>query len=285
MNTFRELAMNLMEGTYDLHTHNHPSHFNRALDAFEVLREADKYGMAGIMLKSHYECTADAATLTNRYAGTKAKAYGSLVLNWPAGGLNPYAIESAIEMGIRYIWMPTLDAVNSMSFGRMPIEFFDRPGITVFDEQGKLLPVIYDIFEVLRKHDAYLATGHVAPEESIVLCRAGIESGVNMILTHPDWNRTVVPFDLQKEMAGVGVLVEKVWMNVSEGDISRKGMAESIKGLGAENVFMVTDRGQAGHELPPAAMLDFIEEMLRQGISAQDIKTMTIDNPHRIVEF
>ena len=47
------LALELMKGACDLHTHPQPSHFPRALDDFALVREADEYGMAGVMIKSH----------------------------------------------------------------------------------------------------------------------------------------------------------------------------------------------------------------------------------------
>ncbi|NME36849.1 DUF6282 family protein, partial [Fusobacterium sp. FSA-380-WT-3A] len=43
---FQEIAKELMKGAYDLHTHTEPSAFNRALDDFELILEAEKYGMA-----------------------------------------------------------------------------------------------------------------------------------------------------------------------------------------------------------------------------------------------
>ena len=284
MRDMREKALCLMQGAYDLHTHNAPSHFKRATDAFSVLREADKYGMSGVLLKSHYECSADVAYLTNVYAGTKAKAYGSLTLNWPVGGINPYAVEAAVKKNIRYIWMPTLDAENSMSFGRLPIDFFERPGISVFDENGDLKKSVYEVMEVVRKHGAYLATGHLRADEAVAVCKAGRKMGVNIIMTHPDWNRTVVPIDQQIEAAMCGVLIEKVWYNVEEGNITAKKMAESIRQIGPDNVFMVTDRGQPGHKLPPESLMDFIECMLEEGISEAEIRVMVHNNPQKIVE-
>lgn len=284
MDTIRETALGLVVGAYDLHTHNAPSHFKRAVDSFQVLREADKFGMAGILIKGHYECTADAAFLTNKYAGTQAKAYPSVALNCPQGGINPYAVEAAAKKGVRYVWMPTLDAENSTSFGRLPIDFYDREGISAFDENGKLKRQVYEVMEVVKKHNIYLATGHMSAKESIAVCKAGCEMGVNMILTHPDWERTIVPLEQQCEMARAGVLVEKVWFNIACGNISTKAMADSIKELGADSVFMVTDRGQYGFELPPTAMVNFIEAMLKEGIPEKDIVTMVRVNPKRIVE-
>lgn len=53
-----------------------------------LLEEAGRAGMAGIMLKSHYESTIARAILANIHCASCTKAYGGLVLNWPVGGLN-----------------------------------------------------------------------------------------------------------------------------------------------------------------------------------------------------
>lgn len=167
----RSRAIELRKGAYDLHTHPLPSHFSRALDDLELVREADRAGMAGVMIKNHYEPTEARAALINRISGVSARAYGGIVLNWPAGGLNPYAAESALKMGAKIVWMPTRDSRNCLRYGKMEGDFFDRPGIAVLDCGGKLKPEVYEIFEVVKKYGAFLATGHLSPRESLLLCR------------------------------------------------------------------------------------------------------------------
>lgn len=81
--------------------------------------------MAGVLLKNHYEPTGARAILANRRGeGFRAKAYGAAVLNWPLGGLNPYAVHSALKMGAHVIFMPTRDAANCLFHGDMPGDFF-----------------------------------------------------------------------------------------------------------------------------------------------------------------
>ena len=176
-------AEELLKGAYDLHVHSSPSVFPRELDGFQLIREADAAGMAGVMLKSHYESTALRAELINRYSGCKAKAYGGLCLNCPAGGLNVYAVKNALRAGAKIVWMPTRDAKNSLVFGNMEGDFFDRRGITILEQDGTLKECVYDIMDAIKEKDAFLATGHISPEESLILCREGRKRGVNMILT------------------------------------------------------------------------------------------------------
>ena len=37
---------------------------------------------------------------------------GSVTLNDAVGGLNPFAVEAALDLGARVIWMPTISAQN-----------------------------------------------------------------------------------------------------------------------------------------------------------------------------
>ena len=145
-------AEELLKGAYDLHVHSSPSVFPRELDGFQLIREADAAGMAGVMLKSHYESTALRAELINRYSGCKAKAYGGLCLNCPAGGLNVYAVKNALRAGAKIVWMPTRDAKNSLVFGNMEGDFFDRRGITILEQDGTLKECVYDIMDANRTY-------------------------------------------------------------------------------------------------------------------------------------
>lgn len=274
-----DLASELIHGTYDLHIHAAPSPFNRALDDMQLLRAAGEAGMAGILLKSHYEPTAARAEVANRYAGSSATAYGAIALNWPVGGLNPYAVHNALKRGAKIVFMPTRDAANSLVSGDMPGDFFHRPGIHILTEDGKLKPEVYDILSVLAECGVTLATGHISPEESILLCKEGIRKGVRMVLTHPEFSRTRIPADTQRELAKLGVLIEKCWYNIGGNECTAEVMAQHIRQVGAEHCYMTTDRGQADKEFPVDAMKNFIATMLNQGISEREIRTMTHDIP------
>lgn len=284
LNFYYDQSLELLKGSYDLHVHTSPSHFERLLDDFELCEIADKFGMKGILIKSHYDATAGRAKIANKHSDTKVNLYGGVALNWPVGGLNPFAVESSLKLGAKIIWMPTRDSSNSLAFGNMPGDFFERPGISIFDENMEIKNSVYEILEVVRKYKCYIATGHLSTEESIVFCNIARKMKVNTILTHPDWARTIMPLDKQLELVKLGVIVEKVGMNIDEGSVTAKEMAIGINKLGPENIYMVTDRGQANEENPVEAMLKFIQRMLSEGIKSKDIKKMIIDVPELIVK-
>ncbi len=281
---YSDKAIELIKGGYDLHVHTEPSHVARSLDDFEMARDADKVGMAGILIKSHYETTHARAMIANKYAGTRCKLYGAVTLNWPVGGINPYAAESSLKLGAKIVWMPTRDSENSLVFGDMPGDFFKRPGISIYDENMKIRDAVYEVLEVVKKYGSYLATGHLSAKESYDLCKEARKMGVNIILTHPDWVRTIVPLEQQIELSKLGVLIEKVWANIEEGTLTPEEMAIAVNRMGSENIFMVTDRGQANLDKPVEAMLKFIDCMLKQGVEEKAITDMVCNVPRSILE-
>ena len=142
---------------------------------------------------------------------------------------------------------------------------------------------IFEIFDIIKKYGACLATGHLDTKEAYLLCKTGRKHGVNMILTHPEWNRTKSSGAIQKELADTGVLIEKNWLNIAEGSVSAEEMASNIRNSGVNHVYLSTDRGQAGFEHPVEGMLCFIETLLAQGFSEKEIKTMLCTVPGFIV--
>lgn len=278
-----QCAREIQAGAYDLHVHSRPSPFGRLMDGMEILRQAEECGMAGVLLKSHYDPTAARAELINQNSGLKAKAYGGLVLNWPVGGLNPYAVENALKLGAKIIWMPTRDAANSLRFGEMEGDFFRRPGISILDGNGKLKDDVYRIMDLVKEKDAVLATGHISPEESVKLCREACRKKVRVILTHPEFPRTRVPPETQKELADQGTLIEKNWFNVAQGAVSAGEMAAVIRLVGSGRVLIATDRGQAGAPPPAEEYRNFIGALLENGLTRKELMDMSHTVPESVV--
>ena len=166
----------------------------------------------------------------------------------------------------------------------MPGDFFKRPGITIFDNNNNLVKEVYEIFDIVKKYDAYLATGHLSPEESLKMCEEGRKNGVNMILTHPEWPRTIINGEIQKYLASLGVLIEKNSVNIAEKSVSIEEMVQNIRKVGVESIYLATDRGQNGFKHPAEEMINFIVALLKQGFTKEEIKIMTQVIPKRIVK-
>ncbi len=95
----------------DLHIHTHPNITPRPLNDIEVCEAAKASGMKAVLLKSHVVLTADRAAIAENVVGG-IRVFGGLSLNSEIGGFNVEAIDIAIRMGDKMIWMPTYSAQN-----------------------------------------------------------------------------------------------------------------------------------------------------------------------------
>ena len=103
----------LVRGAYDMHIHSEPDVLPRKFNDIVLAEHAIEAGMAGVVLKSHYICTADRASLINQMF-PQIRAFGGLVLNNSMGGMNPLAVDVAGRLGNKVVWMPTVDAENEV---------------------------------------------------------------------------------------------------------------------------------------------------------------------------
>lgn len=279
----RERAKALLQGGYEMHVHTAPSHYPRRYDDFEYAKELDRYGMAGSIIKTHFGSTTARARLVNDHGGCKAHLYGEVTLDWAVGGLNPYAVQSELLLGGRVVFMPTFHALNSKIATQYKTQPVNGPGITIMDENGKLRPEIFDIMDVVKAYNAVLATGHLSAEESLALTRCGLERGVTMMLTHPDSLSENIPLEWQQELAKGGAFVEKCWLNVIKGAVTPAEMCLRAKAVTPRQCVLTTDLGQKQFTPPAEGMLDFIQCLLENGFTDEEIIQMVRINPARLL--
>ncbi len=87
-------------------------------------------------------------------------------MDTPEGGLNPQAVRyfADVEGGYaKVVWMPTHDAEHEVTFLRE-----SRPFVRV-SQDGKLLPQVGEVLDVIAEYKLTLATGHVSPEEMLMI--------------------------------------------------------------------------------------------------------------------
>jgi hypothetical protein len=284
----------LLEGAIELHCHSYPSIFPRKQTDWELIEDLKKAKMAGVVLKAHEASTVDRATLI-RLKEPGLHVYGGLVLNEFTGGLSPMAVDAAIRLGAKVIWMPTISAnEHCCHFGKKKTRLFnsEKPlpnveqGLTILDENKQIKQNVHEILALIGEANITLATGHLSVEEVSVLIDAAKEHHVEKILIqHADLGIAPVPIRFQKEFARKGAVIEKCYMACSEDfkDLSVSQMAETIREIGADSCVLVTDYGQS-HNIPPIeALSNFVQEMLENKITDQEIHKMIVDNPKKLL--
>lgn len=265
------LAMLAATGWVDVHVHSDPDMMPRSIDAVDAARLAKQRGARAILLKNHFEPTASLAYLT-RKAVPGIEVFGAIALNRSVGGLNPTAVDRFAQTKGRYgraVWMPTFD---STSDGRTTLA--PRPLVaTILD--GKPVPELAAVLEVMAKHNLSLATGHLAPAETLVLIPVAKAAGVTRILvTHPmDQNMTV---EQMKQCAAMGALLEFTYLSARAAMDKASSM---IRAVGPAHVVLSSDFGQAGNPPHPEAFDAWERELTKRGFTRAELDQMMKTNP------
>jgi hypothetical protein len=289
----------ILQGAYDLHTHSGPDCLPRKFDDFEMAQRVIDSGMAGFAIKSHYFCTADRATLTNKIY-PKCHAVGTMWLNNSVGGMNPVGVDMAGRAGAKIIGFPTVDTEASITrtfelppekrgyWARIIIEMkeegIELKPVKIFGEDGKPLPVVYDVLDTIAKHNMILATGHTKAEETVELVKAAHERKIERIIaTHVSSQSTFHDLDTQKELVKYGAYLEHCTNGVSSGKIPYELMLNQIQTMGPEHCIICTDLGQPKNKYPDEGILDLCNMFLESGMPESDVRKMIVDNPKTLL--
>jgi hypothetical protein len=286
-----------IRGAIDLHVHVGPDVIPRRVDDIDLAREFQRHRLDGFVIKSHYIPTAVQAATVNRVV-PDVRVAGAITLNHSVGGLNPAALEVAARLGARVVWMPTVDAANEWS-GRRPDSpapawgafherLMARPGypapISLLDGEGRLTDEVEQCLEVVAAYDMVLATGHVGRDEIFALARRAREVQVTSVLvTHAEFPSVNLSPDDQVELVRLGALVEHCYTTAFTGKTTWDAVFENLRATGPEGAVVSTDLGQAAN--PPVAdgLADFADRLLAAGFTHDDVRTMAVVNPARLL--
>jgi hypothetical protein len=286
-----QTAQEQLKGAYDWHIHTDPSIFWRRADDKEALAEAVEAGMAGIGYKAHEGDTAARAQLLKDTS--PCAVIGGITLNHFVGGLNPAAVEISLGIGGRVVWLPTLSARQHVRYYLEKSDNFlnkgfkyDTPdeGISVLDGKGKLVSEVYEIIELVKSKGAILSTGHLSPEESLVVASAFKEvPGTGFVVFgHPDVSINQAEIETQKEFVRLGGIVEKCVIALTSpwGEVPIERYVSGIKELGVENCMLSTDAGGPVPKRPssPDILTGFIAAVLeKQLLSEKELRKITTE--------
>lgn len=277
----------------DLHCHFGPDTIGGTLDAghahsvtaLEAAREAAASGHAALVLKSHsFASPALARNLEDLVPGLRV--IGGICTDYPSGGLNVDAVQSALALGAKIVWLPTVHSHQDFLNGRAGIR---GSGIDVIDEGGRLLPVIHEIFDLVRQKDAILATGHITADEHYAVARAFARHG-KVLVTHAGEKLAGPRLTARQcvELAELGATIELTALACQHvrgiSGKSPREMADMIRHVGHEHCTLSTDYGWTTAVPRPAAGLrEFLESLWAAGIAESELQTMVSANPARLL--
>jgi hypothetical protein len=279
-----------LEGIIDEHAHSDPDNVPRRYDALELAKAAKAAGMAGLVLKNHEMPTTQLAYIVSEVV-PGLRIWGSLVLNRSVGGINPDAVEQQATVKghfLKVVFMPTVDAQNRKSLAA------NRPYVPI-SKNGALLPETVEVLKLILKYDLVLATGHLEPEDSLLLVSEAHKMGLRRVLvTHPALQGTTIEQMQQEVKDGaylefIGNTILPIDQSGSPTTVSvsprRKPeeWASDIHAVGAEHCILSGDFG--GTKYPPfiEGWEMYLAALKGAGVTDSEIDLMARKNPARLL--
>jgi len=294
-----ERARELVRGGFDPHVHVAPDFTERRVSDLELAARCREVGLAGFVLKSHYTATAERAAVVSA-AVPGVRALGAIVCNHAVGGLNATAVEVAAREGARIVWLPTVSAPGEFAHveasgaaGNVPVwvrfELELRAAgaapraVPVVGEDGRPLPALLEVLEVVAAHRLVLATGHLSRDEIFAVVEAAVAAGVEtIVVTHPEFpSQRISPAD-QLALAERGALMERTLTTPYTGKCSWEQVFEATRAVGAERTVWGSDLGQVFNPPVEDGLALLADAFLQAGFSEDEVRAMAVDNTRRL---
>jgi hypothetical protein len=282
----------LLRGAVDLHCHSGPSVMARLVDHIEALEQAAAAGMRAVLFKDHYYPTAPIVELIReRYAHLGVEPLGGIVLNNALGGFNPYAVEHALKIGTKIVWMPTVSAANHIREGHnkkllVAKSEMRRPtALTVVDDLGNLKDEVKPILDLVAEYDAILSCGHLHISEAWVLFEEARKRGCKRLLVnHPTYTVGAVTKDF-KRLTDMGVYIEHsigLFVETRFKVFTPAQLKEWIDAAGVDHTLLGSDLGQVNCPSPVEGFRQMIVMLKSLGYGDEDIRKMVSLNAMRL---
>lgn len=272
-----EFDLSNLQGVIDIHIHSKPDVRERRYSDLDLATVAKKHGVRAIVVKTHVMPTAARAWLVDQMV-PGISVFGGIALNREVGGLNKYAVETALKVGAKIVWLPTMWAANERR-----VTHGKNDGIEVLDG-GKVVPALEEIMRMVAEHNVVLATGHLSPQETLIVVERAKNLGVKkIVVNHPEWSSVNMSLEEQTALLPYGVYFERCYNNRPLGAKdyvpNYPKSLEAIKALGHESTVIATDGGQP--DAPPweEALSRYICYLKNGGLSQAAIDLMTKKTP------
>lgn len=270
-----------------MHIHTNPDLRVRRYDDFELCDAAVRVGARAVVIKTHLGSTVERAYLVNRYnerihEDNDFTMFGSLTLNRCVGGINPAAVENALKLGAKVIWLPTLSARNHLEKAGKSTD-----GCVDVVKDGQILPELAQVLKLIKDHDAVLGTGHISVPEIFTVVQAARQLGVKkIVVTHPEWWLINMSPEQQVEIVQKhDVILERCFaqnQGVGSGNGYRSNLRDNleiIQAVGYQNILVSTDGGQVENPNWELEEQEYLQYLANHGVPQNQIRYMSHDLP------
>lgn len=279
-------ARDLLQDAVDLHVHPGPSPFPRRIGIHAAAEQARDAGFRAIFVKSHHHSmVSDIRAIEDAVGALPIPVFSGVALNNQVGGLNPYAVELALQQGGRIVWFPTIASDkhicvhdDELKFPRASASMRKDIPVQIRDEQGAVLPEVRDILSLVKEHDAILAGGHLDVPDIDLLLRTAHGMGVGRVLVnHPNFITGATAAQC-REWVELGALFEHSLCMYDERSTffhwKIDVLLDYIKAVGVERTLLCSDLGQQNNPLPVEAYVTIVRALLDAGVQHADIRQL-----------
>jgi hypothetical protein len=288
----------LIEGAVDLHVHPFPSPFPRRMGIVEATRDAARAKYRAIIVKSHHHSMVpDVLALHETGLGDiPVQVFAGVALNPQVGGLNPYAVDLALNLGGKIVWFPTISSPAHLhhedeggSFPNATITLRHAYPLSILDEAGQVKAEVFDILELINEHDAILTGGHLPASEIDILITEAQKIGVQRILVnHPNFIIGATP-ELAGEWARKGVYIEHsvgmydAFFGTRKSALEFSVLERFIAAAGIGRTILVSDTGQQNNPRPVDVIKVVIRDLIDHGYDEESIRSMVGGNAGQLL--
>lgn len=281
------MEVSRLKGIIDLHIHSAPDVRERKMDDLQIMEAAVERGIRAVVIKSHHIPTVDRAFLVNRvkqekYGDTSDfQMFGGIALNRFVGGFNPWAVETALKLGGKLVWLPTNTSENHCRKE-------GKGDFVSCIKDGKIVPELKTIFKLVKDFDAVLETGHISSEECFRVAEAARDAGIRkIVITHPEFHIVGMSLEEQRRIVrDYDVLLERVYAQPVGGGqykINLSDNVEAMREIGCEHFIVATDSGQMQNPEWSQTIETYIDYLYGAGFDQQQINQMTKENPAQML--
>lgn len=289
----------LLEGTVDLHVHPFPSPFPRRMGIVEAATDAAKAKYRAILVKSHHHSMiTDVLALQSSGVldALDVKIYAGVALNPFVGGLNPHAVDLGLNLGAKMVWFPTLSSKAHVAhesgggtFPNATIQLRQLPALTILEDDGSVKPVVSDILEQIRDHQAILNCGHLPADEIDALIPTAVGLGVErIVVTHPNFIVGATP-ERAAGWAGRGAFIEHeatMYTSLRTDRGARWDLSvlrSYVDVVGFDHTILGSDCGQQGNTRPVDSFRLMVRQMLDGDFTEKQIKSLISTNAGSLI--
>lgn len=276
----------LLVGAVDLHCHSGPAAMPRILDHHDALMDCAAARFRALVYKDHfYPGMAHAIMLEKLFPETGVRLFSGIALNNASGGINPHAVDHAIGLGAKIVWMPTLSADNHIkqlagqakTFPKTVRRMLDPVPLTALDANGRLSDATKHVLDLIAEADIILAGGHLPVSEQLVMFAEAGKRGVKkMIVNHPTYIVGCSDDDI-RALVGLGVYMEHSICMFVEGRAKKYGpdkLAHLIEVGGVDRTLLCSDLGLVGSPRPVDGYREIVKTLLDLQMPASDIRKL-----------